>query len=116
MGDGPEADGEVMTYSHSSTTQRDAHESSIRGVVDFAREVRIHLRDDHVIFGSVIERTARGTGCFRIRPWGHTAPMDIRFDDVALASTVKQMGWDRHREIAVAQQAGVFASIRRIHS
>ena len=98
-----------MTHS----SQFDAHESTIRNVVDFAREVRIHLRDDHVIFGSVTDRTHRGSGWFRIRPWGQTAPMAIRFDDVALASTVKQMGWERHREIALAQQAGVFVSIRR---
>jgi hypothetical protein len=94
----------------------EAHEATIRNIVDFAREVRIHLRDDHVIFGSVKDRTDRGPGWFRILPWGHTAPMSIRFDDVALASTVKQMGWDRHREIATAQRAGNYASIRRTRS
>jgi hypothetical protein len=98
------------------TSLCDAHEWTIRGVVDFAREVRIHLCDDHVIFGSIQERSTRGSGWFRILPWGHTAPMAIRFDDVALASTVKEMGWERHRQIALAQQAGNFASIRRTRS
>lgn len=94
--------------------KRDGHESMIRSVVDFAREVRIHLRDMQVIFGSVEEPTDRGTGSFRIRPWGHTETMNIQFDDVVLASTVKQMGWERHRAIAMAQQSGVFTNVRKI--
>ncbi|HMI85491.1 MAG TPA: hypothetical protein VK550_15450 [Polyangiaceae bacterium] len=90
--------------------KRDGHESTIRGVVDFAREVRIHLRNMQVIFGSVAETAGRETGSFRIRPWGLTQSMDIQFDDVVLASTVKQMGWERHRAIAVAQQSGIFTN------
>lgn len=86
----------------------------IRGVVDFAREVRIHLRDTQVIFGSVMGAAERGTTFFRLRPWGLTKTIDVPFDDVVLASTVKQMGWERHRAIAVAQQAGIFTNVRKI--
>ena len=93
--------------------KRDEHESMIRGIVDFAREVRIHLRDMQVIFGTVAERAERDTGSFRIRPWGLTESMDIPFDDVVLASTVKEMGWERHRAIAAAQQSGVFTNNRK---
>jgi hypothetical protein len=39
--------------------------------------------------------------------------MDIQFDDVVLASTVKEMGWERHRAIAVAQQSGIFTNARK---
>jgi hypothetical protein len=40
-------------------------------------------------------------------------PIEVRFADVTLATPVKQMGWEQHRAIATAQQAGVFASVRR---
>jgi hypothetical protein len=103
-----------MTDLLQGARKRDGHESMIRSVVDFAREVRIHLRDMQVIFGSVGEPADREPGSFRIRPWGHKQSMDIQFDDVVLASTVKQMGWDRHRAIAVAQQAGIFTNARKI--
>jgi hypothetical protein len=103
-----------MTPDLQNAKRRDLHETTIRSVVDFAREVRIHLRDMQVIFGSVTETAARGTGSFRLRPWGVPRSIDIPFDDVVLASTVKQMGWERHRAIAVAQQSGVFTSIRKI--
>jgi len=39
--------------------------------------------------------------------------MAIEFDDVTLASPVKQMGWDRHRAIAAEQRAGSFANGRK---
>jgi len=102
-----------MTDLLHNARKRDGHESMIRGIVDFAREVRIHLRDMQVIFGSVAERAGRETGSFRIRPWGMTESMDIPFADVVLASTVKQMGWERHRAISVAQQSGVFTMARK---
>jgi hypothetical protein len=92
----------------------DPHESSIRGVVDFAREVRLQLRDAQVIFGSITETTRDNTGSFRIRPWGLRQSLDIRFMDVAVAATVRQMGWTQHRAIATAQQAGVFTSTRKV--
>jgi hypothetical protein len=93
-----------------NTRKRDEHESAIRSVVDVAREVRIHLRDMQVIFGTVGESGERDPGSFRIRPWGVTRAIDIQFEDVILASTVKQMGWERHRAIAVAQQSGIFVN------
>ena len=96
--------------------KRDGHEMTIRSVVEFAREVRIQLRDAQVIFGSVTAPASphdEGRSFF-IRPWGLTESKAIRFDDISVASSVKQMGWKRHREIAAAQQAGVFVLSRRM--
>jgi len=89
---------------------------TIRNVIDFAHEVRIHLHDAQVIFGSVTRAANAAaksprdgeTGSFRIKPWGLASSMAIQFDDVSLAAPVKQMGWQRHRAIAAAQQAGIF--------
>jgi hypothetical protein len=102
-----------MTDLLPNARKRDEHESAIRGIVDFAKEVRIHLRDMQVIFGTVAERADRANGSFRIRPWGLAESRDILFDDVVLASTVKEMGWERHRAIAAAQQSGVFTNARK---
>jgi hypothetical protein len=103
----------MPTLLQNDARKRDTHESLIRSTVDFAREVRIHLRDAQVIFGTVRGRANPDAGSFRIRPWGFTESIDIRFDDVALASTVKEMGWQRHCAIAAAQQAGIFTSARK---
>ena len=102
-----------MAESSQSPRKRDGHELLIRNVVDFAHEVRIHLHDERVIFGSVAPAALGETGSFRIRPWGVAEVRAISFDDVALASPVKQMGWERHRAIAVAQQAGIFGTVRK---
>jgi hypothetical protein len=52
--------------------KRDGHEKTIRNVVEFAREVRIHLRDAQVIFGSVtaVDGAHDEDGSFSIRPLG----------------------------------------------
>jgi hypothetical protein len=89
------------------------HEASIRSVVDIAREVRVHLQDTQVIFGSISPTAGHKSGSFRIKPWGVKLPIEIRFTDVTVASAVKQMGWAQHRAIAEAQQAGIFASARK---
>jgi hypothetical protein len=101
-----------MADSSPSPRTRDAHELMIRNVVDFAHEVRILLNDARVIFGSV---GAEGSdkGSFRIRPWGLAESKVIQFDQVSLAAPVKQMAWERHRAIASAQQAGIFATGRK---
>jgi hypothetical protein len=91
-----------------------AHEASIRSVVDIAREVRIHLRDTQVIFGSITTAARDKSGSFRIRPWGLKSSLDILFTDVTVASPVKQMGWIQHRAIAEAQQAGIFTNPRKV--
>jgi hypothetical protein len=94
--------------------KRDTHEADVRSVVDFAREVRLHLRHEKVLFGSIAEGASRSDdGSFHIRPWGVKQSIAIRFDDVTLAAPVKQMGWEQHRAIARAQEAGVFAAVRR---
>jgi hypothetical protein len=96
-----------------SARKRDGHELTIRSVVDFAHEVKIHLHDAQVIFGSVVSTPKDEGGYFRIRPWGLSESMAIKFHDVAIASPVRQMGWQRHRAIAAAQQAGIFATVRK---
>lgn len=104
----------IMTHPIQSLRKRDPRESAVRSIVDVAREVRIHLHDEKVIFGSVARAAERcDDGSFHIRPWGMKQSIEIRFDDVTLATPVKQMGWDQHRAIARAQQAGLFATIRR---
>ena len=85
----------------------------IRSVVDFAHEVRLLLHGEQVIFGSVTSLPKGDKGSFLIRPWGVASTMVVQFDDVSVATSVKQMGWDRHRAIAAAQQAGVFAYARK---
>jgi hypothetical protein len=102
-----------MADSSQAPRKRDGHELSIRNVVDFAHEVRIHLHDARVIFGSVAPAPQGETGSFRIRPWGVAESRAISFEEVSLASPVKQMGWERHRAIAMAQQAGIFGSVRK---
>jgi len=102
-----------MTDSFQSPRKRDGHERTIRSVVDFAHEVRLLLHDDQVIFGSVTSVVKGIGGSFLIRPWGVASAMTIQFDDVSVATSVKQMGWDRHRAIAAAQQSGVFAYARK---
>jgi hypothetical protein len=102
-----------MTPSPTNARKRSSHEVTIRSVVDFAREVRIHMNDERVIFGSVMSPAGHAVTFFHIRPWGVADSMAIEFDDVALASPVKQMGWDRHRAIAAEQRAGSFANGRK---
>jgi hypothetical protein len=102
-----------MTPSPTNARKRSGHELTIRSVVDFAREVRIHMNDARVIFGSVMSPAGHAVTFFRIRPWGVADSMAIEFDDVAFASPVKQMGWDRHRAIAAEQRAGSFAHGRK---
>ena len=97
-----------------SLAENAKHEASIRNVVDVALEVRIRLRDAQVIFGSVNRAARDNTGCFEIRPWGVKQSLNIRFTDVALAVTVRQMGWTQHRAIATAQGAGIFNKVRKV--
>jgi len=105
-----------MALPPQTAKKRDGHETTVRNVVEFAREVRIHLRDAQVIFGSVTATASAHNDdrSFWIRPWGLTESKAIRFDDISIASPVKQMGWKRHREIAAAQHAGVFVLSRKI--
>jgi hypothetical protein len=99
----------IMTNPIPILRKRDTREAMVRSVVDFAREVRVHLRDEQVIFGSIAQAAERcDDGSFRIRPWGMKQSIEVRFADVTLATPVKQMGWEQHRAIARAQEAGVF--------
>lgn len=92
----------------------DPHESTIRSVVEVAREVRLQLRDTQVIFGSITPATRANDGSFGIRPWGIRQPVSIRFMDVAVAATVRHMSWTQHCAIAAAQQAGIFTNARKV--
>jgi len=102
-----------MTDTLQNERKREAHESMIRNVVDFAREVRVHLHDTQVIFGSITTVDRALVDSFRMRPWGMKQSIEIQFADVSLAAPVKQMGWEQHRAIATAQQAGIFTTKRK---
>ena len=105
----------IMTNPIENVRKRDTREATVRSVVDIAREVRVHLQDEQVIFGSITQAAEPcDDGSFRIRPWGMKQSIDVRFADVTLATPVKQMGWEQHRAIARAQQAGVFATVRKM--
>jgi hypothetical protein len=103
-----------MTVLARSASKSDPHESTIRSVVEVAREVRLQLRDTQVIFGSIAPASRDNDGSFRIRPWGIPQPVNIRFMDVAVAATVRHMSWTQHRAIAAAQQAGIFTNARKV--
>jgi hypothetical protein len=77
-------------------------------VVAFAHEVRVELRDSHVIVGTIVLATDGAVEDFRIRPWGVRSTMTVRFDDVARAAPVRRMLWALQRCISAAQVAGVF--------
>jgi hypothetical protein len=85
------------------------HDATIRNVVAFAHEVRVELRDSHVIVGSIMLAADCAVGAFRIRPWGLRSAMTVRLDDVARAVPVRRMVWALQRCISAAQVAGVFA-------
>jgi hypothetical protein len=97
-----------MSHFFQATEKRTGHETIIRNVVDFAREVRILLLDSQVIYGSVIPDARALAGAFLIRPWGLNSVMTIRFDAVYRAAPVKQMDWQKQRTISAAQAARVF--------
>jgi hypothetical protein len=97
-----------MLRSSSGTQRRSAREITIRNVVDFALEVEVRLRDSQVIYGSVVPLVSGEPDAFRIRPWGLSAPIAIRFDDVFRAAPIKRMAWQKQRLIAAAQLAGIF--------
>jgi len=81
---------------------------NLRNVLEFAREVRVCLRNATVIFG----RTMPGTGPpdeYALLPWGTHSVVAIRLDDVTRAVPVHTMRWVRHRAICAAQRAGVFS-------
>jgi hypothetical protein len=98
-----------MNHSH----HHSLHDTAIRSVLGFGHEVRVQLRDSHVIVGSivpVVESTHEESTHedFRIRPWGVSSDMTVKFADVARAAPVRQMFWRRQRGISSAQVAGVF--------
>jgi hypothetical protein len=97
----------MLHLSH-APPKRSAREVTIRNVVDCAHEVRVELHDSQVIFGSVMPVAGGDAAAFRIRPWGLSAPMAIRIDDVLRAAPIRRMAWDKQRSIAAAQLAGVF--------
>jgi hypothetical protein len=84
-------------------------EMAARGVLDLAREVRIHLHDARVIFGTIVSVVNRDARHFLIRPWGLRVPMTIGYDAVSHAVPVKLMVWKKQRDISAAQRTGDFS-------
>jgi hypothetical protein len=80
-----------------------------RGVLDLAREVRIHLHDARIIFGTIVSVANRDARHFLIRPWGLRLPMTITYDAVTHAVPVKLMVWKKQRDISAAQRTGDFS-------
>jgi hypothetical protein len=85
------------------------HDAAVRNVVAFAHEVRVVLRDSHVIVGTIMFARECDADSFRIRPWGVMSALTVRLDDVARAVPVRRMLWAEQRCISAAQVAGVFA-------
>jgi hypothetical protein len=102
-----------VSKSLSDADKHREHETRIRSLVACAHEVRIHLHDARVVFGSVMVDHAVDTDAFVIRPWGRALPMTIRFDEVLRLAPVKQMDWQRQRTISSAQIAGVYTDSSR---
>jgi hypothetical protein len=98
--------------SHGVSHKTEGHEATIRNVVGFAHEVRIHLYDSQIIFASVLPAAEVEPGAFVVRPWGLKSPRTVRYDEVSHAVPVKRMGWQKHRSIAVAQAGGVYEQSR----
>src|SRR5258707_15063269 len=84
-------------------------EMAARGVLDLAREVRIHLHDARIIFGTIVSVANRDARHFLIRPWGLRLPMTITYDAVSHAVPVKLMVWKKQRDISAAQRTGDFS-------
>jgi hypothetical protein len=90
---------------------------SLRNVLGFAREVRVHLYNNAaVIVGSTIPGADPTGDVFRILPWGTTSVVTIRLDEVSRAATVHGMTWHEQRMICTAQAAGVFESPPLLHA
>lgn len=83
-------------------------DGAVRNVLALAREVRVYLRDSHVIVGSTVPPKSGPSEVFHIRPWGLRSTMTLRFADVLRAAPVRRMVWAEQRTIAAAQLAGVF--------
>ncbi len=84
-------------------------EMAARGVLDLAREVRIHLHDARILFGTIVSVANRDARHFLIRPWGLRVPMAIDYEAVSHAVPVKLMVWKKQRDISAAQRAGDFS-------
>jgi hypothetical protein len=94
---------------HSLHHKPSLHDATIRSVVSFGHEVRVQLRDSHVIVGSIVLAQEPALEGFRIRPWGRRTAMTVKLDDVARAAPIRRMRWLEQRCISSAQVAGVFA-------
>lgn len=98
--------------SHGASHKTEGHEATIRNVVGFAHEVRIHLYDSQIIFASVLPAAEVESGAFVVQPWGLKTPRTLRYNEVSHAVPVKRMGWQKHRSIAAAQAGGVYEQSR----
>ena len=85
-----------------------AHIAAIRNVVEFASEVRVHLRDRKVVVGSIVLAKEPALEVFEIRPWGLRSTMVVRLDDVLHATPVWRLQWADQQRISSAQRGGVF--------
>jgi hypothetical protein len=75
----------------------------VRNVLGFAHEVRIVLRDARVIFASIVCVEEPERDSFVIQPWGVRGRMTLSFEDIAHATPVTHMNWERQRSITALQ-------------
>lgn len=76
---------------------------TLRNVIGFAREVRIRFHDAHEIFASVVSAEAKNGDSFVVRPWGVSSTRKFLYEEVARATPVRNMAWEKQREIYAAQ-------------
>jgi hypothetical protein len=76
---------------------------TLRNVIAFAREVRIRFHDAHEIFASVVAAEAKNGDSFVVRPWGVSSTRKFLYEEVARATPVRNMAWEKQREIYAAQ-------------
>ncbi len=76
---------------------------TLRNVIAFAREVRIRFHDTHEIFASVIAAEPKNGDSFVVRPWGVSTTRKFLYEEVARATPVRNMAWEKQREIYAAQ-------------
>ncbi len=76
---------------------------TIRNVIGFAREVRIRFHDAHEIFASVVGTADKNGDSFVVRPWGIKSTRRFMYEDVARATPVRNMAWEKQQEIYASQ-------------
>jgi hypothetical protein len=88
------------------------NDRDLKNVLTLSREIRIRMIDASVIYATVVDDPhTEADESFRVKPWGRSETMVIRFSDVSSARPVSRMGWHAQRAIAAAQGAARAAPV-----